>query len=129
MPRQSWIASATINPCRFVKQTGTTGNSGRVTQCGSGDTPYGVSEKATRRSPFIDTSGNAAQAGEPIVVHDENTECALEIAATITNGTYLKPDTNGKGVAASTGDIYGAIAMQDGVAGGQILVKVLLGTK
>jgi hypothetical protein len=125
--QQGFIASGNIYPCRFVKLTATT--TGQVTQCGAGDEIYGVSQTATRRSPYVDSSGLAAEAGEPIGVFDDTEDCALQLGAAVaTPGTRLKSDANGCGTpVTSDKDEYGAIAVQTGNTGDQIKVKVQRG--
>ena len=124
MPEKSYLANGTINPSRFVKLDTTT--QGRVLQCGAGDKCLGISQLGTRRSPEVDSSGNAAQTGEPLGVHDEFGElCGLTLGGTVTVGDRLKSDANGKGVTTTTDqDEYGAIAKMNGVSGDVITVEV-----
>jgi len=124
---QSFIANGNIYPCRFVKLT-TTVNGGRVTQAGTGELVFGVSQMGSRRSIYIDSAGYAAILGEPIGVFDDTEETALELGGTVTVGDRLKSDTNGKGVTTVTDrEEYGALALQNGVSGDQIKVKVQRG--
>lgn len=126
MGQQSFIANGDIYPCRFVELV--TSTTGRVTQCGTGEKVYGISQMGLRRDPYIETSGRAAIAGEPIMVFDDAEECLLELGGTVSAFDRLKSDTNGKGVATTTNlDEYGAIAIESGVAGEQIKVKVQRG--
>lgn len=126
MPLQSFIAGGDIYPARFVKLDSTT--DGQVLQCGSGDIPIGVSQLGTRRNSYVDSSGKAAAAGEPVQVFDLNSECALEMVAACNPGQYLKPDTNGKGTPVTTdNDYYGAVAAEVGAAGKYSKVKVVYG--
>lgn len=119
---QSRIANGDIYPCRFVKLTTT---DGRAVQCGAGDRGIGISQKDTRRSEYIDSSGKAAASGEPLMIYDLGEECALEIAGTVAQGDRLKADTDGKGVVASTDkDQYIAVALTQGVSGEIIIAKV-----
>lgn len=122
---QGFIASGDIYPCRFVK-AGTV--DGEVTQCGAGDPPIGISQKGTRRSPYIDTSGKAAAAGEPIQVHLMGDIALLDLAGTVVPGDLLKADTNGKGVVTVTNlDKYGGKATVNGTSGQRIGVQVMFG--
>ena len=119
---QGRIASGDIYPSRFAKLSTT---DGKATQCGSNERPFGISQLNTRRSEYIDTSGKAAAAGEPILIYDNNEECLLELGGTVTQNDVLKSDANGKGVVAGTDkDKAGARAMRGGVSGEIIPVKV-----
>jgi hypothetical protein len=119
----SYIATGDIYPLRFVKLA--TAADGKVTQAGAGERVIGISQRGTRRSPYIDSTNRAAAAGEPLQVYEQHEECALHVAGTVAPGDYLKSDADGKGVAAGTdADDVGAIALQAGVADDLIKVKV-----
>ena len=119
---QSLIATGDIFPSRFVKLSTTRG---KGTQAGAGERPVGISQRGTRRSEYVDTSGKAAVVGEPVTVFDQGEECWLEIAGTIAVDGLIKSDADGKGVAAgSDADWVGAIALGGGVSGDLIPVKV-----
>jgi hypothetical protein len=119
----SAIASAAIYPCRFVIKDTT--DSGQVTQSGANGRVYGISQRDTRRTPYVETLGRAAIAGEPVGVYLENEECLLELGGTVTAGDYLKSDADGKGVTSSTDlDDVGARAIVSGTSGQQIRVQV-----
>lgn len=52
----------------------------------------------------------------------------LKLAGTVSVGSWIKSDADGKGVATTTNlDVYNAQALSDGVAGDIIAVKVLTG--
>lgn len=123
---QSFIANGDVFPSRFVKMDTV---DGKVVQCGAGDSPYGISQKGTRRSPYIDTSAKAAIAGEPIEVYQLGERCLLELAGTVLPQAKLKSDANGKGLSTVTDkDAYGAIASFNGISGQKIEVLVEFGT-
>lgn len=124
---QGFVAEGTIYPCRFVKLV--SGKPGRVAQCGSGDRPFGVSQMATRLSPLLESQGRAALDGEPIGVFDLNSETLLEAGGTVSVGDALKPDSQGRGVTAGAGEEYGALALEAGVSGRYIRVKVVLASR
>jgi hypothetical protein len=118
----SFSAGGDIYPNRFVKLS----TNGLVLQCGAGEKAYGISQKGTRRSPYVDTSGKAAASGEPVGVYDRDGEsCLLEIVAAVsTPGLFLKSDADGKGTPITADqDDYGAIALQSGAAGDLIRVE------
>lgn len=126
MGTQSFIANGTIYPCRFAYLVTTL--PGRVTQATSGQQVYGITQFGIRRTPYIETLGRAALVNESIGVFDDGSECKLELGGTVSTGDRLKSDSNGKGVATTTNlDEYGAIAMEGGVSGDQIMVKVQRG--
>lgn len=53
----------------------------------------------------------------------------LKLAGTVSVGSWIKSDSDGKGVATTTDhDVYNAQALSDGVAGDIIAVKVITGT-
>lgn len=120
---QSFVTNGNVTPCRFVKLD-TTKTGGYCLQAGSGDRPIGVAQPGTRQPPMAGLDdGFAGVAGvNEIIVFTETDVCAVEIAASVTAGDYLKPDTNGRAVTASSdGDQYGAIALQSGTALGQLV--------
>jgi hypothetical protein len=124
----SFSAGGDIYPHRFVKQS----TNGVVLQCGAGEIAYGISQKATRRSPYVDSSGKAAISGDVVGVYDRDGEsCLLEIvAAVVLTQPYLKSDADGKGTPASSDqDDYGAIALQSGAAGDVIRVERHVGMR
>ena len=126
MGTQSFIANGTIYPMRFTELVTTL--PGRVTQCGAGEKVYGISQVGIRRDPYIETLGRAALVNESIGVFDDGTECKLELGGTVTTFDRLKSDADGKGVATTTNlDEFGAIAMESGVSGDQIMVKIQRG--
>lgn len=120
---QSGIAGGDVYPMRFVKLSTTA--DGKVLAAGAGDVTIGISQRGTRRSEYVDTSGKAAASGEPVQYFDETEECILEAGGTIAAGDKLKSDSNGKGVATTTDkDWMGAIALQAGASGDLLKVKV-----
>lgn len=125
---QSFIADGNIYPYRFVKLLDASAD-GRVLACGAGERAYGISQKSTRRSPYIDSTGYAASAGEPIKVYDRPGErCPLELGGTVARGDFIKASTAGVGVKADTDqDDYGAIALESGVSGEVIAVERAVG--
>lgn len=132
MQGHSFVANGNIGPCRFVKQDTTT--DGRVLQCGSGDQPFGISQKATHLialsgGGFSTDDGFAATAGLELQVFGQgHMNVYLELGGTVANGDFLKPDANGKGVTAGTDkDKYGARALAAGTSGKLIPVEVVIG--
>ena len=112
----SYFANGDIFPSRFVKLDPA---DGKVVQCLAGDLPFGISQEGTRRSPYVDPSGKAAAAGEPVLVYTLGERALLQVNATITPQTRLKADANGMGipVVSPSVDAYGGIALFNGAAG------------
>jgi hypothetical protein len=125
----SGVANGTIDPSVFVKYD-SSAKAGFFLQAGAGDVPYGISQQATRRVPALGLDdGHAALITESLRVYEDDDECYLQIAGTVTLGQYLKPTTGGKGIAVTTNnDVYGAIALQPGTSGKVIKVKVQKGS-
>lgn len=119
---QGFVATGNIYPRRFVKASGT---DGKVTQCGSGELPLGVSGQGTRRPQYIDSNGYHASANEPCLVYGLGEECEIELAGTVNQGDRLASDGNGKATATTTDQVqYGGFALMDGVSGQTILMRV-----
>lgn len=124
----SFLAAGTIAPCRFV--TPATTDPQTVTQSGSGEKPCGISQEGQKGAPGITGSDAAvaAASGDQLHVYGLGNDCLLEYGGTVDEGDYLKPDASGKGVAASTGNFYGARAIQAGTSGTKGKVQVIFGT-
>jgi len=126
-----WTANGDIRPSRFVKidATLTTPNQGnRCLECDAGETPIGVSQKGTRYTPLTGLdNGFAASAGQGLQVYGLGQVAPLELGGTVAPGDYLKSDADGKGVAASVGEYYGAVAPMAGISGQIMDVQVVFG--
>lgn len=121
------IASGTIRPMRFVK-IGT--DEGLLLECDAGERPIGISFQGTHRSDYVDDDGNLAESGEPLSYYTQGARCWLTIAATTASGDRLMSDADGKGTPTTAdGDLFGAVALRDGVAGENIPVEVLIGQR
>jgi len=121
----SKLPGGNIAPSRFVKLD--TSNPGYCLQCGAGEDIWGISSPTTRRmalSGWDDGYAGVLGDGAMNVIGPGDDEALLEIAATISAGTRLKSDADGKGVAATSDkDKTGAVALEDGVSGSLIRVK------
>ena len=107
-------------------------NTGYVLQAGSGDTVYGISQPATRRIALDSYDSNLCGIqGDPAInIYGPNSDTGvlLTLGGTVSNGDFLKPDSSGNGITASTNkDKYGARALSSGVAGDLIPVEVIIG--
>ena len=129
----SFVAGGTIAPATFVKMDVTAGaaNDHQVVQCGAGGRAIGISQEGMKRTPGLPGSDItiAAEAGNTLRVYGLTEECLLTLGGTVTHGDFLKSDASGNGVAASTGDLYGAMAEESGVSGQKIRVQVVFGTR
>lgn len=121
MPISGQTASADVNPSRFVKKTGAY----TVAEAGATDVVFGVSQEGTKEAPIPGASALAASAGDPLLVYGEEEECLLEAGGAVADGTPVKPDANGRGVAAATGDRYYAIAERGADAAGEKMTVVV----
>ncbi len=119
----SRLPGANIAPSRFVKL----GTDGTVTQCGSNEDPYGISQPSTRNQALTgwDDGWAGVANGPPINVFGPgDDEAPLELSGTVNTGELIKSDTNGTGVKASSDhDRVGARAVRGGVSGDIIPVK------
>lgn len=98
----------------FVKNS-----SGNVVVAGAGEQGLGVLQNAP-----VGTTARAAIAQVRTVGMSK-----VKLGGTVSAGQYIKSDSNGKGVAATTDkDIYMAKALTDGVDGDIIATVVCFGT-
>ena len=117
-------ASGNIRPSRFVKVSGNfTG-----AEAGAGEKICGVSMEGTNTAPIPGiTSQYAAESGQPLQLHGQGAICLLTLGTGgCTANDYLKADSAGAGVVASSGDESGALALQAGSAAEKVLVQVLI---
>jgi hypothetical protein len=121
-----FIASGSINPCRFVALVAAT--VGCVEQATASKRHFGVSQKGTYYAP-----GSAADTGlagvdtKPLTIHQEGEIALLKIGGTVTHGDLLTSDASGQGVsaAASTAlQYFGGIALQSGTTGQFINIRI-----
>jgi hypothetical protein len=125
-PSYSKVAGGNILSCSFVKLD--TSNDGQVLQCGSGDTPFGISFPGTDSPPFVglDTPYTAIINENVGIYGPPDVNCLLQISAAVSPGQHLKPDANGFGTPiTSSSDIYGAVAAESGVANQIIRVNLV----
>lgn len=115
------VADGNVKPGRFVKR-GTV--AGHVAQAGAGERTCGISHTNVRNAavPGWD-DGYHAIAGEQVAINGNTVENAPLISGgVITPGAYLKSDSDGRGVVATTDkDEYGAIARTGATAANQLI--------
>lgn len=122
MPRGSFVSGGNINPSRFVYLS----DEFTVLECGSANSPRGISQEGQKLAPISGNSTVAAASGDPLAVYLDGQFSLLECGSTVTAGDKLKPDADGKGVTATTED-YGALALESGTTNEKIKVIVHIG--
>lgn len=116
---RTFIASADVRPCRFVRGSGEF----RQAEAAANAVAYGVSGEGTTDAPIpLVTDRFAARAGQALLVYGPGDTCEVEAGAAIdasAGPVYLKPDAQGRAVAATTGQHYSAEAHTSATAAGQ----------
>lgn len=120
-----------INGARFVKRS--TAADFTVLQADADAVPCGISQRWAEVAPLPGASTLAGTAGGMIQVHQSgmsgdphDSTVFLELGGTVTRGSLLMPDANGKGITATSGKYAGAIADESGVSGEFIRVTPVL---
>jgi len=130
MPVSQMVAGGDIRQARFVKLS--TAADYTLLEADANERIFGISVDAAQDAPIPSASANAAESGDLFQFYGPGDECLLELGGTVTRGGRLKSDADGKGVAvATTGTTsqeYGAEALESGVSGEKIRVRVLLGS-
>lgn len=123
----NFTARGNIVPATFVRLD-TSSNFG-VLAAGAGSQIIGIASEAGREAPLPSVSTvYAAQIGEELHVRGVGEVCLLTIGGNVNPGDRLKSDASGQGVVTTTnGDEYGAIALESGASGQQIMVVVQTG--
>lgn len=124
------FAGGNIRPSRFVTLETTDYT---VTESDSGETPFGISDAYGKDAPIPSISTEyVAETGEPVPIIGPYEKPRFGEAALLVLGSggatcadFLKPDNEGAGVTASSTDVAGAIALEDGAAGEAIRVRVI----
>jgi hypothetical protein len=120
-------AAGNITPMSFVTQATATDNQFNLAT-GTSLLLVGISGKGTRYPPYANLDdGNIAVAGEnfPLYRSPHDEEAQLILGGTVTAGDELTSDGSGHGITASSTNQVGAQAMQSGVSGGIITVRLL----
>lgn len=121
----SVVAGGDINPSRFITLDNSANS--QVLESNSGDTKLlGITREGTKRQPEAGSSPLHAASGDPVAYLPYGDYGLLEIGSGgCTAGGFLKPDNDGKGVAATTGNYAGAITLETRNAGEKALVQVI----
>lgn len=119
-------AGGNVAPKRFITPSTTAGKTA-VQASAASQLLIGVSEMWTRYPPGSPSDdGYVAVSTEPLPYRGPLQIASLTLGGTVSNpATPLTTDANGKGVAASTGNYVGALALELGVSGEDIDVYVL----
>lgn len=122
MPLAGQVASATIEPSRFVKKSGAY----TVATAGAGEVCIGVSQEGSRDTPIPSAATAAALADDPLRVYSDGDNCLLVAGAAVSAGAFLKSDATGRGITAPTTERYYAVAERGAAAAGekmQVLIR------
>lgn len=117
------VAKGNISPCRFIKLG--SADYGAL-QCVAGDLAFGVSREFVVDVPYVGGSaGVAGRSGIPLQFAALGEVCELEVGEAVSVGDELKPDANGRGVIATTGEVYSAVVLQgQAVSGDRAVVFI-----
>lgn len=128
---KTFACGGTINPARFVKRS--TSADFTVLQADADSLPCGISQRWSEVAPTSGASTAAGTSDGLIQVHQpgmsgdpHDSTVFLELGGTVTRGSLIMPDANGKGVTATSGKYAGAIADESGVSGELIRVTPVL---
>jgi hypothetical protein len=120
------IAGGDIRPCRFVKVS--TAANHTLLEADAGELPIGIAGQAAKEAPQDGSDTKAAEANDHVEWFGIGEVALLELGSGgCTAGAVLKSDADGKGVAASAGDKFGAISAEAGSAGELVEVQIIIG--
>lgn len=110
-------SGAAINTARFVKGDST---DNRVVNADAASIPVGISQEGSQDNPFVagDVTQATTAAGQQLEVFPYGSEARLTAGSGgLTRFVPAKPDANGKGIAATTGDVAGFIPFESAAEG------------
>jgi hypothetical protein len=122
----SYVAGEDLEPCRFVKRSTTEDNT--VVYADDGTAAIvGITFNGTKDAPIpLNTTGYVAEDGDPVRVYGPGDRCEVELGETITAANLnLTATTDGKAVAATSGNFVGAIAERAASSGENVWVQVV----
>lgn len=123
----SFLFGGDCEVSRFVKLSNAADHT--VVRCGAGEAAIGVSFEGSKDAPIPGVTPLAASSGMSTRVYQIGESCELTAGGVVAAGDYLKSDSTGRGVAASSNDKYYAIARAAASAAGQaIKVTIAFGT-
>jgi hypothetical protein len=121
----SYVAGEDLAPCRFVKRSTTEDNTVVYADDGAAAI-VGITFNGTRAAPIPSVSEALCAAdGEGVRVFGPGDRAEVELGETITAANLnLTATTDGKAVAATSGNFVGAIAERAGSSGERVWVQV-----
>lgn len=122
----SYVAGEDLEPCRFVKRD--TSQDNAVVYADDGAAALvGITFNGTRAAPLPSSSETLTAAdGESVRVFGPGDRAEVELGETITAANLnLTATTDGKAVAASSGDFVGAIAERAASSGEKVWCQVV----
>lgn len=123
----SFLFGGDCEPSRFVKLSSSADHT--VVRCGAGEAAIGISFEGSKDAPIPGASALAVVSGMSTRVYQIGESCELEAGGAVSAGDYIKSDSTGRGVTASSTDKYYAIARAAAAAAGQrIKVTIAFGT-
>lgn len=115
------IAGGNIAPSRFCTPSTAADNTALQSSVNT-QKIMGVSQRGTRNTPYSTLDdGFCAIAGESFQLYGEGETCMIEAGAAVTAGDRLMSDGSGKGITATSGKEFGAIATQAATASGKLI--------
>ncbi|MFZ9077505.1 MAG: hypothetical protein ACO23H_03155 [Alphaproteobacteria bacterium] len=123
---QQYQASANINVSVFVKLSG----DNTVETAGAGDQAIGVMHESAWDTPIPNANDTiAVPQYQSKRVYQDTESCEVIVGSGgLAAGDFVKPDANGHGVAATTGEIYSAVCTTGNTAGARAKVLVKSGS-
>ena len=123
----SLMARGDIRPARFIKISASQDHA--CEEADANERIIGIAEEGSRQAPIPSvTTVLEAASGDVCRAYGQGDTCLLELGGTVARNGGIKSDGDGKGVAvAITGTTiqnWGAIALESGVSGEKIKVKV-----
>lgn len=116
---KTFVASANVRTSRFVRLSGEC----KMAEAAANAVAYGVSHEGTVDPPIPTmTDRFAARTGMEMLVYGPGDTCEIEAGGAIdcsAGPVFLKPDAQGRAVAATTGQHYSAEAHTSATAAGQ----------
>lgn len=109
----NFVGGGDIDRSRFVKLHTTVG---QVVQAGAGEFAIGISGESAQDAPITGASDLAVSAGRSLKVYQDGDECQITAGGTFSVGAYLKSDSTGRGVTASSTQPFHAIALEAATA-------------
>lgn len=124
----SLVAGGAIEAASFIKLSAAADYT--ALQAGSNERTFGITVDAAQAAPIPGASNDAAASGDLFRYFSVGDECLLQLGGTVTRGDMVISDASGFGVtagayASATPQYVGAEAMESGVSGDKIRVRVI----